>query len=1833
MSAKLFVLYFILLGLTLHYGACQTHTPLVRNQPHPDEISTIHEIHYYKFSPKVAEDLSIEAAPRDEASIPVIYVSMEYEQPNVTHADFVAGASGYNILTIPSQYVPTDKPVYIAVKCFSVRCLYNVQVIATSEYVLQVNTVVKRTFNQRTAELIKVEIPKSDDITHMIIYAQVLNINSIFEPIHMYVNKGHEPPTSSTHDLESVPSWMDGTAVVIYPNSRLFCTGCTYTVLIEAPAETQLKIEARTYTKANHLPFHGRVYDGVTAKQEITYFLNFTAYNITSQTITVIFQPYEGHAQLYLHPDHQPAQLHEYMWEIRDSGTLRFVLTETERKHRKVKEGIYITVLGVTTSTFELHATISDVQGAHVKFGAEEVGYIEHLELVQYSLWGEKHETFPVTLTLKVLSGQASIYAKSCGKSICNFTREEIHKIDAHLMVPGTANPTFMIGSNLTRGTNTLSFVHHGSLCHGDDPEPTEDACTYAIAVMGHAHPYSHYTLVAAKEKNQIYLKEGQPVHGSLQYLEYIPFSFTITNETGIKSVIFHLVPISGTIFTYSSRLTTQPCQTSYEKNAFNGNSLEYHASEGGGMAATYHVRVYGWTAATFTITATVIRNIPDNADHTNHTHPASTPMQLRLGQPMSVNSESADPHHFYFNPYLMHWQSWFHGTVDIRLIPIKGNFVMVMDANGTYPSLTNYTWKADPDDNTISLNASDPGFGIDHQYKITVYPQANSANSFSFMVMYALSGDTFYLRANLPHSDWVDKANPLYFMTDYYEGDGDLIFTKHSGSDRFEIYLSVDTKNPFPTEKNYNISTATRHTSIIRLNATYLTKICGVESGMGGGPCPIHGAVRTSSPDWVEVSLLLTKTNQIIQLSEGRKVAIPMLDKEPINLLFDPATVANGLSAVAVSYHERLAMIANVVQTRLNDRPPKTVFPSYDKYDYAAREVAKGDFDFINTLFIPSSNVTMCMTTKCLLAITLFPEDIMGNLTIAEIDQHEGFIPHFSIVASSTLVPLTIGESINGHVDEGQYIYYSVRIHRPICQIYISLTPLSNGDPDIVVAYGSDKRPTIDGDNYDFASITDRSEQIEISNVNILPDRTSMEGVWVIGVYGYTQAKYKLSVFYENDRVVAIEPGKPMELLLQHRKSVYYKFYNTQNKDFKFRITREFGFGSLYINKVKDTEELLDHLPNSTHHDWSVYTANTRDQIDILTTDPKYCQHCYYLIQVAATEQNLKFVLTLIHPDQPVTLQSGKGLRDFAQKDEMNKYIFENLYGSFLDINLVIYSGYVTLIYSLALNNQGQGEQNNYAIITGDPNKHFMNIRINDTKPQTYYSIKVMGNAPSNYTILVNSEGRSIELTDGVLQYGYLDPGAYDNYRFYCDLSYSSRKRLKIVVNVYNDEFTQINAANIQGLPRELPRVTVKYRDSMSGRNGSVFTEPALLRNDTTINGLTSSVMISELIQYGVQNGTWLFEVKNTQSGLLNYSIVVKTKDIYVIPPNTVHLTRLGVNEYDIFEVYIYEKGVLAIEISQCYGTVIFQATSSIEKLNRGEFELVVNIPYEDLLYGELPVEPGIVYIKVRATSGILDDNFDPTQEALFKIETRFFRSTELRPYTYFFAGDDGRVFWEPKDGKIDLKWRQMGIIHDNAKALFDQYTILYKYKVVLAKDDIIADTVAKCDWAPDRFEGHFEQKASYYNTSEIYLPSTKSATEFIALSNERQNHTIKIDEEGTYYVQVVGNIVGVKDGKTVWSVPIAYKNTEIVNSNLIMGVPAILGVLGLITIVVLGFFAYIYYKKYRLVKRRLTFELQEVRLGNNVLESDFEPPQTEDTKKGLPPSGYKDFVEESNK
>ena len=123
------------------------------------------------------------------------------------------------------------------------------------------------------------------------------------------------------------------------------------------------------------------------------------------------------------------------------------------------------------------------------------------------------------------------------------------------------------------------------------------------------------------------------------------------------------------------------------------------------------------------------------------------------------------------------------------------------------------------------------------------------------------------------------------------------------------------------------------------------------------------------------------------------------------------------------------------------------------------------------------------------------------------------------------------------GYVERHMMKYYSIFVNRKDCVILISVTPIGDGDPDVVASKGKESRPTLD--NHQWISNSYKGDQLQI----VQEDNETMNGTYIIGVYGFTNTTFSITFMFEKQGLMMARIGYPTEMTLNTGEYHYLEF------------------------------------------------------------------------------------------------------------------------------------------------------------------------------------------------------------------------------------------------------------------------------------------------------------------------------------------------------------------------------------------------------------------------------------------------------------------------------------------------------------------------------------------------------------------------------------------------------------------------------------------------------------------------------------------------------------------
>jgi hypothetical protein len=418
--------------------------------------------------------------------------------------------------------------------------------------------------------------------------------------------------------------------------------------------------------------------------------------------------------------------------------------------------------------------------------------------------------------------------------------------------------------------------------------------------------------------------------------------------------------------------------------------------------------------------------------------------------------------------------------------------------------------------------------------------------------------------------------------------------------------------------------------------------------------------------------------------------------------------------------------------------------------------------------------------------------------------------------------------------------------VANPDSILLISVTPIGAGDPDLVVSFGDGERPTFD--HYDFISATYKAEQLQIERKNGTVTEKGMAGVFIIGVYGYSNCTYILTAAFSNHKILYISPGLPTEGVLAEKDVVFFEYYHYTNTSFRVILSKEIGDTVALINTYNKNEDYYSSLPmqNRSNFYWSTSEVNDRSRgiVHVKKEHSKFCQFCTYLISVTGLASGglSKFTLVISREGNAISLQSGRTLHDSVDKGESILYSFLSS-TSAADINILIFSGNPEVF--LAESREATATDYDKKYEAKDFISNRLSVRLGESSSgvnlllrafSTKFSILIKGQSQTLYSVVATSVQEKKILRMGTVDYTSLAPEQDQTYLFFND---QNNVKINLLFALHDKDLLQTSKQN---RTKELfPHLSLEFVPQIeeSHKNETIAPKNLTYSNVTTLNSI----------------------------------------------------------------------------------------------------------------------------------------------------------------------------------------------------------------------------------------------------------------------------------------------------------------------------------------------------------------------------------------------------------
>ena len=387
------------------------------------------------------------------------------------------------------------------------------------------------------------------------------------------------------------------------------------------------------------------------------------------------------------------------------------------------------------------------------------------------------------------------------------------------------------------------------------------------------------------------------------------------------------------------------------------------------------------------------------------------------------------------------------------------------------------------------------------------------------------------------------------------------------------------------------------------------------------------------------------------------------------------------------------------------------------------------------------------------------------------ELSFYTGTRIEYSLFYSHHVLEIRQGVPYTSTITAGEINYFKFAFDSSTKGIYITLYS-NSGDADIYVNYGT-TLPSFN--NYIWRSSQSQMDSIFIDiNDNFFVDnkKTSLEGLYTIMIYGYTNSTYTLTVSQGEHKIIQLDPGTPSICKVDSEnkeKLCYFRVENFVNskkileqdagglsniiqkridvieKDVHIVFSTKFiyGEGNIYVKLFKKTEmEIkLDDFPNEKRYDYSndiIYNNNNSKRnflkIDINKDNKNLSPYSMLLLSVKCKD-NCLFEINSAKIDYDTNFQYIEIGREnlFYINNQRKPLLLSFLYKTKEPMDYEFYSftgnAEVKVFYNESYNNK----ENNK---TEFDYNHIANFKIEKNAPYYNYLNQINKNSKTNKNI-----------------------------------------------------------------------------------------------------------------------------------------------------------------------------------------------------------------------------------------------------------------------------------------------------------------------------------------------------------------------------------------------------------------------------------------------------------------------------------------------------------------
>ena len=1252
-------------------------------------------------------------------SDPDIYVSKANQYPKDPEtSSWYCNELGNDIVAISKENVKSNSTFYISVFCKK-KCKFILNSYLSSSYKLNPFKIYGIHITPKKSMVFEFKT-RENDFKHLSM--QIMGVSS--NQYNVYINK-EIPSSSKSYELE--PAWSNGYSYDLYRDSEEYCTNCTFFILVKAlDRDAFFKILITYRDQALYIHKEASIFDTIKGQKNRCYFysmdnfpkkdsliMNFFLFggsmiakifgfdSVENKTYTEIINTkntYEilGDRVLIFSQE----QIEQFKNEslTKDYKYFHFCL------YSKIKSSY---LLGLHYSSFT-----QQMQGLNfLNIGQSIKDYLPMNQITKYKLIDLSVES-NIKIELEMLQGSPKVYLMY-NRILPFFINKNIltaYKNFGYVMEPKIAGEKQTIFIK-----NENNFCHQRAKTVTDKGEVNRRPCIFEIIIECNVANVTNpddikndclYKLSTIADKSKQPINQRTTYKGLLSKDDYNDFLFGIDDDNVLKFTVV-LNTVSGEL-----KLELYNIDNGEENKVLIGNKVnrdflpkiitvqknEDKNSKNKSLKGKYLIRVYSTTFSLYALYYYTYTNSTDNQIDLY-----SIDLNLVNGQMIqdffdnkifkiynyeinegnfkdiriTVTQRNLDLNIFiYDNVNKINYEFLDREKLDNKENDFMNEYDKVIN-------FKNYLWTNLYDQKQIIIPFSELSQKVQKDRTLLFivvakkyYSSKNKNNEINF-----LNQNTFYLGVtnnivplnlyeNIPHQATLNH------LKNFSEQKYNFIHSDNSKKLSFAINVIAGSISfQIEIKKNkiiYYTNDYINRNDFISISSPDLFKYC---QNTGCEFILTVSQISKESPTYMIFAH--SDTDRPLQLNPGILLQnqIQAGEYQFYILDFNPIDYENNnkLGNILMRYRGGKAELYMKFYT-YDAEPEIDNFPNENNYDYIGEPTFAGKI----------LHLDKDLYDKCISGYNTNNNENNNNITNnnnrincrffltvkgTELSFYKGTRIEYSLFYSHAVLEIGQGVPYTRSITAGEINYYKFSFDSNTKGIYITLYSVS-GDADIYVNYGNNL-PSFN--NYIWRSSQSQMDSIFIDlNDNYFVDnkKTSLEGLYTIMVYGYTNSTYTLTVSQGEHKIIQLVPGIPSICKVDEEnkeKLCYFRVENFANskkileedagglsnivqksvdyveKDIHIVFSTKFiyGEGNIFVKLFKKSEMdiKLEDFPNEKNHDYtndlssSFYNIPDKKnnnmkrnflKIDIEKDDPKLSPYSMLLLSVKCKDNCL---------------------------------------------------------------------------------------------------------------------------------------------------------------------------------------------------------------------------------------------------------------------------------------------------------------------------------------------------------------------------------------------------------------------------------------------------------------------------------------------------------------------------------------------------------------------------------------------------------------------------------